>query len=398
MEKSRIVKLGEVCDFQGGSQPPKEEWIAEFKPGYVRMLQIRDFTQSRNFAPEYVLKSKKNKLCEKNDVLIGRYGASVGRILTGLAGAYNVALLKAMPDEKIVLKPYLKRYFQSDYFQSFLKNVCESRAAQAGFSKEDIYDCSFPLLSITKQKLIGDILDKVDKIIEFQKKRLEELDSLVQSVFYKMFGDPVENIMSWRVEQLKKMTLKIGSGATPKGGNENYKLVGIPLIRSLNVYNGIFQYKNLAFIDEKQALALNNVIVNKDDVLLNITGASVARSCIVPEHLVPARVNQHVAIIRVKNEFLNSIYLCALFTSSSYQKKLLNLSKSNGATREALTKSDLEKLPIPLPPLSLQLRFAVIIEKIEQQKELVKKALQESEDLFQRLMQDLFRSEQENGK
>ena len=213
-----------------------------------------------------------------------------------------------------------------------------------------------------------------------------------------MFGDPVENIMSWRVEQLKKMTLKIGSGATPKGGNENYKLVGIPLIRSLNVYNGIFQYKNLAFIDEKQALALNNVIVNKDDVLLNITGASVARSCIVPEHLVPARVNQHVAIIRVKNEFLNSIYLCALFTSSSYQKKLLNLSKSNGATREALTKSDLEKLPIPLPPLSLQLRFAVIIEKIEQQKELVKKALQESEDLFQRLMQDLFRSEQENGK
>jgi len=398
MEKSRIVKLGEVCDFQGGSQPPKEEWIAEFKPGYVRMLQIRDFTQSRNFAPEYVLKSKKNKLCEKNDVLIGRYGASVGKILTGLAGAYNVALLKAMPDEKIVLKPYLKRYFQSDYFQSFLKNVCESRAAQAGFSKEDIYDCSFPLLSITKQKLIGDILDKVDKIIEFQKKRLEELDSLVQSVFYKMFGDPVENIMSWRVEQLKKMTLKIGSGATPKGGNENYKLVGIPLIRSLNVYNGIFQYKNLAFIDEKQALALNNVIVNKDDVLLNITGASVARSCIVPEHLVPARVNQHVAIIRVKNEFLNSIYLCALFTSSSYQKKLLNLSKSNGATREALTKSDLEKLPIPLPPLSLQLRFAVIIEKIEQQKELVKKALQESEDLFQRLMQDLFRSEQENGK
>ena len=398
MEKSRIVKLGEVCDFQGGSQPPKEEWIAEFKPGYVRMLQIRDFTQSRNFAPEYVLKSKKNKLCEKNDVLIGRYGASVGKILTGLAGAYNVALLKAMPDEKIVLKPYLKRYFQSDYFQSFLKNVCESRAAQAGFSKEDIYDCSFPLLSITKQKLIGDILDKVDKIIEFQKKRLEELDSLVQSVFYKMFGDPVENIMSWRVEQLKKMTLKIGAGATPKGGNENYKLVGIPLIRSLNVYNGIFQYKNLAFIDEKQALALNNVIVNKDDVLLNITGASVARSCIVPEHLVPARVNQHVAIIRVKNEFLNSIYLCALFTSSSYQKKLLNLSKSNGATREALTKSDLEKLPIPLPPLSLQLRFAVIIEKIEQQKELVKKALQESEDLFQRLMQDLFRSEQENGK
>ena len=82
-------KLGEVCDFEGGSQPPKSEWINQPLQGYVRMLQIRDFTKSRESQIEYVKKSKKLRLCKADDILIGRYGASVGKILTGLDGAYT---------------------------------------------------------------------------------------------------------------------------------------------------------------------------------------------------------------------------------------------------------------------------------------------------------------------
>ena len=92
--------LGEVCDFEGGSQPPKSEWINHSQEGYVRMLQIRDFTKSRNFEIEYVKITKKLRLCKADDILIGRYGASVGKILTGLAGAYNVAIIKSIPDSK----------------------------------------------------------------------------------------------------------------------------------------------------------------------------------------------------------------------------------------------------------------------------------------------------------
>ena len=90
----KIVKLGEVCDFEGGSQPPKSEWTKEPCEGYVRMLQIRDFTQSRKADVEYVKISKKLRLCKANDILIGRYGASVGKILTVLEGEYNVAIIK----------------------------------------------------------------------------------------------------------------------------------------------------------------------------------------------------------------------------------------------------------------------------------------------------------------
>ena len=88
----KTVKLGDVCDFQGGSQPPKKEFVFEPQEGYVRFLQIRDFKSDKNVT--YIPIAKKNRLCNTDDILIGRYGASVGQILRGLEGAYNVALMK----------------------------------------------------------------------------------------------------------------------------------------------------------------------------------------------------------------------------------------------------------------------------------------------------------------
>ena len=97
MMEFKKYRLTEICDFKGGSQPPKKEWINEPREGYVRMLQIRDFTQGKEEHIAYVKYSKKIRTCNSDDVLIGRYGASVGKILTGLSGAYNVAILKSIP-------------------------------------------------------------------------------------------------------------------------------------------------------------------------------------------------------------------------------------------------------------------------------------------------------------
>lgn len=102
-----MAKLIEVCDFQGGSQPPKNEWIQMPKHDYIRMLQIRDFTQPNKNVPEYVKKTNKLKICSENDILIARYGASLGKILTGLSGAYNVAIMRTIPNEKVLTKRYL---------------------------------------------------------------------------------------------------------------------------------------------------------------------------------------------------------------------------------------------------------------------------------------------------
>ena len=103
-----------------------------------------------------------------------------------------------------------------------------------------------------------------------------------------MFGDPVSNSKCWSTDQLGELTTKIGSGATPKGGRESYGTEGISLIRSMNVHNGYFEYKELAHISDEQAEKLDNVTIHENDVLLNITGASVARCCITPNDVLPA--------------------------------------------------------------------------------------------------------------
>lgn len=151
------LPLGQIAEFEGGSQPPKSEFIYEPRQGYVRFLQIRDFKSDKNVT--YIRASSKNRLCSDEDILIGRYGASVGQILTGKAGAYNVALMKAMPDTSVVTRRYFYHYLNSEHFQLRLMSVAD-RSAQNGFSKEDI--AKFPVLvpPIPEQKRIVAILDE----------------------------------------------------------------------------------------------------------------------------------------------------------------------------------------------------------------------------------------------
>lgn len=243
-----------------------------------------------------------------------------------------------------------------------------------------------PIPPLSEQQHIVEELDLLSSIIEKKKAQLKELDNLAQSIFYEMFGDP----SNWELMRLKEITTKMGSGATPRGGNQSYKEEGISLIRSLNIHNGYFKYEDLAHIDEQQASQLNNVIIEENDVLLNITGASVARCCIVPSDVLPARVNQHVSILRVNKTIINSIYLCNYLISRNSQTELLTMSKSNAATREALPKSTLEKYLVPIPPLDLQELFASKIQSIEHQKALIKQSITEVETLFNSRMDYYF--------
>ena len=143
---------------------------------------------------------------------------------------------------------------------------------------------------------------------------------------------------------LSSITSKIGSGSTPRGGNSVYSDSGISFIRSQNVLDMDFSIENLAFINDNQAEKLNNVIVEKNDILLNITGDSIARCTVVPEEILPARVNQHVSIIRCKNTEESKYVMYYL----QYMKKyLLQISKVGG-TRNALTKEAIGKLPIKI--------------------------------------------------
>ena len=160
----------------------------------------------------------------------------------------------------------------------------------------------------------------------------------------------------WDVAFLKDISLKIGSGSTPRGGESAYisERTNFAFIRSQNVYDFTFDVTGLRFISDEDANKLKGVHLQKDDVLLNITGDGVtfSRCCLVPEEILPAAVNQHVAIIRLdKTKCLPGYlmaYLCLPETKAYIE------SFNAGGSRRAITKGHIESFEIPLPPMIIQ--------------------------------------------
>lgn len=181
---------------------------------------------------------------------------------------------------------------------------------------------------------------------------------------------------------------KIGSGATPKGGKDAYLDSGpFTLIRSQNIYNDGFKPAGLAFINADQARKLDGVSVEAGDVLLNITGDSVARVCLAPLEYLPARVNQHVAIIRPNPTALDSRFL-RYFLASPYQQDLMLGLAAAGATRNALTKGMIEDFKVPCPSLEDQVAAADVLTSLDDRIAL----LRETNSTLEAIAQALFKS------
>ncbi len=192
----------------------------------------------------------------------------------------------------------------------------------------------------------------------------------------------------WTWVRLGDHCSKIGSGATPTGGKDSYLSSGpFCLIRSQNVYNDGFTPSGLAYISNEQAKKLDGVTVQENDVLLNITGDSVARVCLAEAKYLPARVNQHVAIIRPNPEKLDSRFLRYFLASPFQQDVMLGLA-AVGATRNALTKVMIENFKVPCPPIIVQSRIAEILVSLDDRIAL----LRETNATLEAIAQALFKS------
>lgn len=183
---------------------------------------------------------------------------------------------------------------------------------------------------------------------------------------------------------------KIGSGATPRGGKETYSDYGpVALIRSQNVHNDRFSHAGLAFISQEQADQLQNASVKEGDILLNITGDSVARVCQVDSHVLPARVNQHVAIIRPRPERIDPLFLRYYLVTPAMQAHMLGLAAA-GATRNALTKSMIEGFRVPDLPLNHQTAIASVLGALDDKIDLNRRMNETLEAMARAIFKDWF--------
>lgn len=194
----------------------------------------------------------------------------------------------------------------------------------------------------------------------------------------------------WETSTLSLLCTKIGSGATPRGGKETYQEEGpYALIRSQNVLDFFFSKEGLAFITEDQAAQLNNVDVKERDVLLNITGDSVARVCQASAELLPARVNQHVSIIRPDTSKLIPEFLKYYLLNPKFKNYMLGLA-SVGGTRNALTKGMIEDFIVRVPPLPTQHHIAEILSALDDKIELNRQTNATLEAIAQTIFKEWF--------
>ena len=357
------VKLENVCDILDNKRIPIT--ASKRKKGvypYYGANGIQDYVDDYIFNDELIL------LAEDG----GNFGSKTKPIAYRVSGKCwvnnHAHVLKAK--ENFMISDFL---CYSLMFYDVTKII--NGATRLKLTQSAMRNMLVPLPELREQEKIVKKLQCIEEILKKKKEQIKYLENLVKFQFLKMFGDPILNEKNWKKVSCKEIISKIGSGSTPLGGNKNYKSKGISFIRSLNVHNNKFINDGLVFIDEKQSEKLKNVNVEKDDILFNITGASVARSCIVPLNILPARVNQHVSIIRCNKEIIKPIFLCSQLTNIQYQSFLLKIAKNNGATREALTKEQLENLNIILPPIELQNKFADFVKQVDKSKVILGKAL-----------------------
>lgn len=201
---------------------------------------------------------------------------------------------------------------------------------------------------------------------------------------------PLDCPDSWQVVSLKSISRKIGSGATPTGGQAAYQPTrsNFALVRSQNVFDREFSDNGLAFISDEQAKALKGVWLEPSDILINITGDGVTfgRACMVPTRVLPACVNQHVAIIRLDSGAACSGYVVSYLTHPVIKSYIESFNA--GGSRRAITKAHIESFVIPLPPMATQVAISELLAAFDDRITL----LRETNATLEAIAQALFKS------
>ena len=257
----------------------------------------------------------------------------------------NIYTVFEVKDENELLPEYLMLWFSRPEFDRYARFKSHGSVREI-MDWDEMCKVELPVPSIDKQRSIVKAYQTITERIELKRRINDNLVATVTAIYRRMF---IEGGRIYPTAPLKQLCSKIGSGATPKGGKTAYQKSGVSLVRSTNVFDYAFSYDDLAHISDEQADQLSNVIVEENDVLFNITGVSVTRCCIVPADVLPARVNQHVMILRPQTAMPMSYYIMTTLCSAENKGKLMGIAQS-GSTREAINKQEMESFSIPVPP------------------------------------------------
>ena len=182
--------LGDVCTFIGGSQPPKSVFSKTQAADNVRLIQIRDYKSDKHVV--FIPRSQARRLCKADDIMIGRYGPPIFQILRGLEGAYNVALMKAVPDESKLSRDFLFYFLKHSAIQQYVIFHSERAAGQSGLNKDTLepYPIAYPSLKeqVKVVHVNGELESAVERLAALYQQKLAALDALKKSLLHQAFS------------------------------------------------------------------------------------------------------------------------------------------------------------------------------------------------------------------
>lgn len=384
-------KLGEVCCPKSKIQRATKCFGGSDEILYIDISSIDNSVQEVNNITSFTMSnapSRAQQKVEYGDIIVSTVRPNLKNVAfikqhdSNLVASSGFCVLRTTDD---IERNYLFRYITSDIFTQHLMKLTTG-ANYPAVRDLDVRDSTIPLPPKSTQLAIVSELDKINELIRLKKEQLKDFDNLVQSLFYEMFGDPVENEKGWEVKKLNDICdVRDGTHDSPKYlQNSEYIL-----ITSKNIVNGSIDFENVNYISEEDYIKINKRSkVDNGDIIMPMIG-TIGKPIIAHIDGTHKFCIKNVALIKfLADSTVNNMFIVNLMRCSSFSSYLLNQNK--GGTQKFVALGAIRKLPIPLPPLPLQRLFAQRIEQIEREKSEVQKSIQDLETLLASRMQYWF--------
>lgn len=412
----------EIFDIQGGTQPPKKEFIYQETEGYIRLLQIRDFGSKP--VPTYVPIKNTLKICEQDDILIGRYGASVGRICTGMKGAYNVALAKVNIPSRLY-KKFVYFLLQSETFQSCVLST--ERSAQDGFNKEDLANIIISLPPVNEQHRIVAKLEKLLAKVDACKQRLDKIPTILNRFRQSVLAAACSGRLTadWReqnsdIESAEELILslqtpypethldifkdssineipnswiwiplgklgKLTGGGTPSKSNPDYWNGDIPWISAKDMKCDRV-YDSIDHITEEAIEKSSTRKIDRGSILFVVRGMILRHTFPVAITDRIITVNQDIkTLIPEKPEMSEYLFVAV---KSIAQNILFSTKEATHGTKRIETPI-LQNWAIPIPPLEEQQEIVHQVEKLFKKADAIEQRYQKAKEYVDKLTQSI---------
>lgn len=364
-----LLTVDDVIKFEGGSQPNKAFFEYEKTENNIRLIQIRDYKTDEYIT--YIPKDMAKRLCSADDIMIGRYGPPIFQILQGIEGAYNVALMKAIP--KKGNKDFIRSWLKQDCLLKYLEALSGRTAGQDGIQMDKLKAYPFPYPPIELQDQWVKIDKQIDKSKFILQKMIEKLELLKKSRFVEMFGNIKETIPLENCCSLISDFVASGSFASLRDNvkyydKENYAV----LVRTIDFANNFS--KDLVYTDKHGYDFLSKTNLYGGEILLSNIGASIGKVFRVPYLNKPMTLAPNSIVIKPNDNYTNE-FLEYFFSIGRGQDELHVMTTATATPK--FNKTQLRQVPVPKVSKEIQNDFSCFVKQLDKSKLILQKQLED---------------------